>query len=35
MTKSIIQGSLSAVSKDKGQSLAESFLSCDIFLLVE
>lgn len=35
MSKSIIKGSLSAISKQKGQTLAESFLSCDVLLVCD
>jgi Mg-chelatase subunit ChlD len=35
MSKSIVQGSLAAVAKQEGQSLAESFLSADAVIIVD
>ena len=35
MNKSIVKGSLSAISKKENKSLAESFMSCDTLLLVD
>lgn len=35
MSRSIVKGSLGAISKENNQSLAESFLSCDVLLICD
>ncbi len=35
MTTAIVKGSLSSVARQNNQSLAQSFLSCDLLVLVD